>query len=198
MIRCLLLALAVLTGVAQAQSLDVDAMISSIDERSGQYSKLVEILQGPDSNRALAAFDVMLASGDKTMRETAISTGMSATDERLRARALWEAFSLKDSFTISIDTKDLDVEAKGELAKWIGAVSTWAITARFPETQCLNLYRANDCAENYHVSIAGLNVDLAYRGQIQGSFLLNSEGVLVGEVTNAASKAVYPASVRLR
>lgn len=198
MMRSLLLSFAVLTGVAQAQSLDVDEMISSINERSGKYSKLTQILQGSDSTRALAAFDVMLESGDKTMRETAISTAMSATDERLRARALWETFSQKDSFTITVDTKDLDADGKGALVKWIGAVSTWAITARFPETQCLNLYRTKTCEPLYHVSISGLNVDVHYTNTMQGSFVLNSEGVLVGEVTNVSTKAVYPASVRLR
>lgn len=199
MMRWALLSVAVLTGAAEAQSLNVDEMIASIDERSGQYSKLTEILQGSDATRAIAAFDVMLESGDKTMRETAVSAAMSATDERLRARALWETFSQKDSFTISVDNKDLDADAQSALDGWIGAVSTWSITARFPDTQCLNLYRANkDCETSYHISISGLNVDVIYHSQLQGSFALNSEGVLVGEIMDVSTKSVYPASVRLR
>ncbi|ETX11430.1 hypothetical protein OCH239_20115 [Roseivivax halodurans JCM 10272] len=183
---------------AAAQHLDVDALIANIDERSGQYRQLTEILQGADAARALAAFDVMLETGDKTMRETAIAAATSATDERLRARALWETLLLKDSFTIEIVTEDLDDDLRTALDTWIGPVSTWGITARFPETQCLNLYRTNVCEESYHLSVSGLKVDMRYSGTLQGSFALNPEGILAGEVMNWNSKTVYPATIQLR
>jgi hypothetical protein len=194
----LLALLGATAGAAGAQKVDVDALISAIDERAGQYQKLTEILQGTDPARALAAFDVMLETGDETMREAAVSAAMSATDERLRARALWETLLRKDSITVTVDTDSLDEEARAALDSWIGAVSTWGITGRFPETQCLNLYRSNPCQPDYHLSVSGLKVDLRYSGSTYGSFALNSEGVLAGQVTNVSSKAVYPATIQVR
>ena len=183
---------------AHGQEIDMDALLGAIDEKSGQYSQLTDILQGADINRALAAFDVMLDTGDKSLRETAISTAMTATDERLRARALWEALSEKDSVTLQIDTENLDENARAALDKWVGAVSTWSITSRPEETQCLNLYRDGECNENYHLSVAGLKVEMLYSSRIQGGFSLTSDGQLTGEVSNPSSKVVYPATIQLR
>lgn len=183
---------------AVSQELDMDSLIADIDQRSGQYRQLTEILQGTDAARALAAFDVMLETGDKTMRETAIAAATSATDERLRARALWETLFQRESFTLMIDTEGLDDDARTALDDWIGAVSTWGITDRFPETQCLNLYSANACSDEYHLSVSGLKVDMRYRNTFQGSFALNPEGILKGEVMNSKTKTVYPATIQLR
>lgn len=181
-----------------AKDLDINELLAAIDERSGQYDQLIEILQGPDPSRALAAFDVMLATNDKTLRETAIAAAFSATDERLRARALWETLMQKDSVTLSIDTAELDDEASSALDNWIGAISNWAVFARFPDTQCLNLYRGSACEEKYHMSVSGLQVDLRYQGVFEARVSLNSESILVGEVTNPNGKAVFPVSIQLR
>lgn len=193
---CLGLCLSVLP--TRSQDLAIDALIADIDQRSGQYRQLTEILQGADAARALAAFDVMLETGDKTMRETAIAAAMSATDERLRARALWETLLQKDSVTLVVNTEGLDDDARAALDSWIGAVSTWGITDRISETQCLNLYGAGECREDYHLSVSGLKVDMSYRGKIEGGMTLNPEGLLFGEVTNVTTKAVYPATIQLR
>ena len=183
---------------ATPQELDIEALIGAIDERSGQYRRLIEILQGQDPARALAAFDVMLETGDKTMRETAIAAAMTATDERLRARALWETLMQKDSVTLVIDAEGLGDDARAALDNWIGAISTWGITARTPDTQCLNLHGTGECHKDYHLSVSGLKVDMRYSNTVQGGFTLNPEGILAGEVTDASSKTVYPATIQLR
>lgn len=198
MIRVMVLLGALLPFAASAQNVDVDALLSKIDQRSGQYQQLIEILQGADAARALAAFDAMLESGDKTLRETAISAAMSSTDERLRARALWETLATKDSITVVIAADGLDDDARAALGEWVGAVSTWGVTDRFADTQCVNLYSTAKCAVDYHLSVSGLKVDMRYKGTLTGGFTLNSEGVLVGEVMNPETKVVYAASVQLR
>jgi len=189
---------ALLSVPAMAQDVDMDALLAKIDSRSGQYSQLTDILQGADPNRALAAFDVMLETGDKSLRETAISAAMTATDERLRARALWETLSQKDSITIEIDTEDVEEDARAALDEWVGSISTWGITARIPETQCLNLYRTEDCQTDYHLSVSGLKVEMRYSNTIQGGFAMTSEGTLAGEVINPSTKAAYTATIQLR
>ena len=196
--RAIFLAFCLSPIASAAQDVDIDSLLASIDQRAGQYAQLTEILRGTDPIRALAAFDVMLESGNKSLRETAISAATSATDERLRARALWETLVEKDSITVAIDTEGLNEEARKLLDAWVGSVSTWSITARFPETQCLNLYRTNACEKGYHLSVSGLKVDMLYRGTVSGAFTLSSEGVLEGQVMNLANKIVYNAKVQLR
>ena len=181
-----------------AQNVDMDELLATIDSRSGQYDQLTSILQGADPNRALAAFDVMLETGDKSLREAAISAAMMATDERLRARALWETLSQKGSVTIEIDTGDMDEDTRAALDKWVGAISTWAITARIPETQCLNLYGTGDCQPDYHLSVSGLKVEMRYSSTIQGGFGMTSDGTLAGEIINPKTKAAYAATIQLR
>lgn len=198
LIRSGLFGLMFLPAATSAQTVDVDALISSIDARAVQYRSLTEILQGPDAARALAAFDVMLETKNETMREAAVSAAMTATDERIRARALWETLRQKDSVTIAISADGLNEEARAALDGWIGAQSTWPITARIPETRCLNLNGAGACADRYHLSVSGLKVDMIYYNSVTGSFAMNPEGVLIGEVMNPSSKAVYPATIRLR
>jgi len=182
-----------------AQGVDVEALIADIDERAGQYGALVEILQGPDPARALAAFDVMLETGDKTMRETAISAAMTATDERLRARALWETLAQKDSITLVIDVEGLAGDKRAALDKWIGQHSTWGLSDSFPETQCINLIgNRSSCVMDKHLSASGLSVTMIYENSIEGSFFLGPEGRLSGRVTNWSTRAVYPATIQLR
>lgn len=181
-----------------AEDLDIDALLAAIDEKSGQYDRLIEILQGPDATRALAAFDVMLTTNDMTLRETAISAAITATDERLRARALWEMLVRKDSVTLYIETTELANEEIAALDAWIGSISTWPITARHPETQCLNLYRTERCEVAYNMSVSGLQVDIIYKGRLEGRLTLNGEGILVGHATNPNTKVVFPVSIQLR
>lgn len=199
MVRHLLVSiLAAAAMSAHAQENDMDALLNAIDEKSGQFSQLTGILQGADTNRALAAFDVMLNTGDKSLRETAISTAMTATDVRLRARAFWEALSQKDSVTLQIDVNGLDDDARTALDQWVGPISTWSITARPENVQCLNLHGGGECSESYHLSVAGLRVEMLYSDRVQGGFFLTSEGQLAGEVTNPKTKAVYKATIELR
>ncbi|MCE8438520.1 hypothetical protein, partial [Rhodovulum sulfidophilum] len=119
-----------------AQEIDIGALMADIETRSGQYEQLIGILQGTDANRALAAFDAMVATGDPTMIEVAVNTGLSATDSRLRARALWEALSRKDAITLIIETSEIGEDDKAALDDWYGEIQTWPLNQKYPETQC--------------------------------------------------------------
>lgn len=49
---------------------------------------------------------------------------------------------------------------RAALDAWVGAVSTWAITACVPETQCLKLYRTDECEASHHLPVSSLKVDM--------------------------------------
>jgi hypothetical protein len=192
---------------ANAQSVDIDALKAKIAERAGNYGALVEILESADGNAALAAFDVMMESGNKTLAEMAISSGLAAADTRLRARALWESLSRRDSLVIEIDTDAVsdNEDALAQLNKWYGSTQNWTLFQKFPETQCINMVAKDSCNSGYQVSVSGLKVDLlnSYTGGahmgMKGSFVLNPDGVLRGHVgTLEGLKFDYPASITFR
>lgn len=92
-------------GNVAAQDVDVEALKVKMAERADNYSTLVDILEGVDENAALAAFDVMLESGNKTLAEMAINSALAAADARLRARALWEVLARRDSLGSGLTTR---------------------------------------------------------------------------------------------
>lgn len=183
-----------------AQDVDIDALMADIDKRSGQYEQLIAILQGTDANRSLAAFDAMVDTGDATMIEVAVNTGLSATDSRLRARALWEALARKDSMTLIVDTAELDQDERTALDAWYGEIQTWPLYQKLPETQCINLNSTADCYIGRNLSVSGLKLDINYDPNpgISGQFTLDESGRLVGRVTDDRSKATYPATIEFR
>ncbi len=175
--------------------------MADIDKRSGQVDQLIDILQGTDANRSLAAFDAMMATGDPTMIEVAVNTGLSATDSRLRARALWEALSRKDAMTLIIDTSELDQDEKAALDDWYGEIQTWPLNQKYPETQCINLCGyPSGCYIGRSLSVSGLRVDIKYEPSpgIAGQFALDEAGKLVGRVTDPGDKSTYPATIEFR
>lgn len=189
------LMLAPLTALAQD---DVDALIATTDERTQRYDRLVEIMQGADATRALAAFDVMVETDDPTMIEVAVTAALGATDTRLRARALWEVLRRKDSITIIVATDSLDQDARAALDEWIGEESTWALFADFPDTQCINLYSSSGCYPDQHLSVSGLKVDMSLTSKFSGQFTLDSDGRLKGAIAHPKTTALYPATIEIR
>ncbi|WP_323717931.1 hypothetical protein [Paracoccus aminovorans] len=201
-LRPLALALAFGPAPGWAQGVDLVALMAQIDKSSGQYEQLIGILQGSDSNRALAAFDAMLRSGDKTLTEVALEAGLSATDSRLRARALWEALSHKSALSIVFDEGSLDETRKQALIEWSGQVVTLPLYAAFADRQCLNLSNSRECVPDKSVSVAGLGVDIRFDGYrsygLNAQFSLDESGTLVGLVTNPSSNATFPARIVFR
>lgn len=189
-----------LAMAAAAQDIDMTALEADIDARSSQYDQLIGILQGTDANRSLAAFDAMVETGNPTMIEVAVNTGLMATDSRLRARALWEALSRKDVITITVDTSGLTQEEKTSLNEWNGAVQTFSAYQRFAETQCINLASGSRCFPRNSLNVSGVHVDIAYSsdGGLAGQFTLDESGKLSGRIMNDRTKDTYPAMIEFR
>jgi len=184
-----------------AQSIDIDALKKKIEARSSQYSELVTILENEKVDTALAAFDVMVETGDKTLIEMAVSSALSATDTRLRARALWEAMSRRRNFVIEVDTDALAEQEEGLQAvrSWFGEQRTFPITNVFADTQCLNLVSRNSCYADGNATISGVKLDIVRGDWLSGSFELATDGNLRGTIANPDENSPgYPARIVFR
>lgn len=186
---------------AFAQDIDVEALKTKIEARSGQYGELTAILDNESIDTALAAFDVMVETGNKTLTELAISAGLSAADTRLRARALWEAMSRRKAFVVQVDTASLD-EGEDEqtpVGKWFGEQRSFPVHEVFAETQCLNLNTFDTCNTGSNVTISGIKLDITSGSDFAGSFELGVDGILHGTISNPRLKtAAAPATITFR
>lgn len=98
-----LLALAVAAdGWAQSAA----EIIEQARARARQVEEIKQVLNDPDQNVRLAAFEAMVGSDDSLMRELALDAGLNSTDEVLRGMALRHAvLSLAQlTVTLAVDT----------------------------------------------------------------------------------------------
>ncbi|MCF3972594.1 hypothetical protein [Paracoccus salsus] len=207
--RTLAMLLFCLVGaMATAQTVDIEALKARIGDRAGTYGELVEILEGADGNASLAAFDVMMESGDKTLAEIALGSALAAADMRLRSRALWEVLSRRDSIVIEIDTEAIgdNEDAIAHMNAWLGPMQTWPLVQAHPETQCISLVASSgSCDPDRHISVSGLKMDIrnTYTGGphmgLKGAFVLGADGVLHGKIASLEGLPFdYPATITLR
>lgn len=79
-------------------------IVEQARERARQIDEIKQVLNDPDQNVRLAAFEAMMTSGDALMRELALDTGMASTDQVLRGMALKHAILSRDQLTITLGT----------------------------------------------------------------------------------------------
>ena len=98
-----LLALAVAAdGWAQSAA----EIIEQARARARQVEEIKQVLNDPDQNVRLAAFEAMVGSDDSLMRELALDAGLNSTDEVLRGMALRQAVLglAQLTITLAVDT----------------------------------------------------------------------------------------------
>lgn len=187
---------------AGAQQIDSSALIESIKQGAQQYDDLLTLLTADDLKTRLSAFTVLVDHGDKSLFELAVSTAMADTSEVLRARALWEAMSRRDSIAVEFDmtliAKDETLKSTFETAKNPEQLA-WTTYGSLPDRQCLNLSSSSSakgkCAGQYHVDVSGLVVTVIYQSTL-GQFLLEEDGILRGKLTYGS--VTYPATITVR
>lgn len=86
----LVLCLATPMGDVFAQTTAAE-IIEKARERARQVDEIKQVLNDPDQNVRLAAFEAMVGSDDPLMRELALDAGLSSTDQVLRGMALKHA-----------------------------------------------------------------------------------------------------------
>ena len=189
-------------GRGWAQDIDMQALKDAIGERTSNYNELVELLDSADGNTALAAFDAMMASGDKSLQEIALTAGFAASDACLRARALWEVLSRRDNFVVMIESPEGGDAKDNKAATIAGSQLSYQIYSTFPEKQCLSLSNSkSECPAGYQATVSGLKVDLISSKSpgLVGAFVLGTDGVLIGKVATMSDPIIsFPAKIELR
>lgn len=100
----LTLCIASLSYSALAQT-SAAQIVEQARERARQLDEIKQVLNDPDQNVRLAAFEAMVDSGDPLMRELALDAGIASTDQVLRGLALkYAVLSLEQlNITLSLD-----------------------------------------------------------------------------------------------
>lgn len=196
-----LLATLWLTAPAEAQMIDTDAIRRQAEEKSGEFAELRALLRDEDVNLRLAAFDAMVAHGDPSLYEIAVSTAIADIDEVIRARALWEVLSRMRTLNIDVDPEDT---LKGDAAEtvegfWQGRMN-FSVGNTVREANCINLYYDRpECIAQHSLSVNGTRVGFSYASQqLDGVMRLESDGILRGTFRHTRSKIEFPVAMTLR
>tara|TARA_R110000823_G_C15944668_1_gene500789 strand:+ start:488 stop:1102 length:615 start_codon:yes stop_codon:yes gene_type:complete len=88
---------------AQTSAADI---IAKARERARNIEEFKGVLNDPDQNVRLAAFEVMVTNGDPLMRELALDTGFASTDQVLRALAFKYAVLGLEQIILTLEKAD--------------------------------------------------------------------------------------------
>lgn len=198
-------ALLALLGVLFAGAKPAPAQVSAAEllekarAQAGGIEDLKAVLNGPDANMRLATFDVMVDSGDDTLREVALDLGLASTDRVLQALAFKHAvlslgqihFDLKpdESAAEKIRTNSEAALARG------GNAYVLKIGARDFQTGKFALNKSHMDANKYSGEVSGLTLSFHY-GYESGAFELDGDDRLVGRMNGNGTQ--YEATARIR
>lgn len=91
-----------LTLAADAWAQSAAEIIEQARARARQVEEIKQVLNDPDQNVRLAAFEAMVGSDDSLMRELALDAGLNSTDQVLRGMALRQAVLGLSQLTITL------------------------------------------------------------------------------------------------
>lgn len=184
-----------------AQMIDIDAIKQEAASKSDEFAELRALLKDSDVNLRIAAFDAMVAHGDASLYEIAVTTAIADIDEVVRARALWEILSRTRSLQIEVDPEGtLDNETSATLQDAYQGYMNFSVGNSLKPLNCINLYYTKDeCVAGYNLSVSGTLVNFVYANQnVDGSFRLDGDGVLRGQMRNTRQKIEFPVAISLR
>ena len=105
--RVLVVCIPVMLGLATAVNGfaqdSVDEMLEKARARAAEIEKLKKVInEEPDQNVRLAAFDLMVNSGDTVMHEIAVEAGLASADKLLQAAAFKAAMMDLDRLHLTL------------------------------------------------------------------------------------------------
>lgn len=189
-------------GYAQAK-IDVAAIRATAEGSASQFAELRTMLRDPDVNLRLATFDAMVANGDPSLYEIAVSTAIADSDEVIRSRALWEIMSRMATIIVLVDPDGTieDAEAKKTLRDLYQGRMSFATVNAVKPRNCINMNRADDgaCDVNYNLTLNGTRVSFVHANELlDGELLLEGDGVLRGTLRQRRAKIEFPVAIPLR
>lgn len=172
------LALAVATdGWAQSAA----EIIEQARARARQVEEIKQVLNDPDQNVRLAAFEAMVGSDDALMRELALDAGLNSTDQVLRGMALRHAVLGLAQLTISLAVdesapKEIQESSREFLLK-NGSVYTMTIDEKSKDLSTGAFHAVGQPSHRGNVS--GLVVTFKY-SYYSGELHLQDDNTLAG------------------
>lgn len=187
---------------AQAQKLDIESIVAGAQGAADELGVLREKLADPDVNIRLAIFDAMVAHGDPTLYEVAVSMAIKDVDPVVRSRVMWEVLSRKSTITILVDPEGTitDKDLRGKIDGRLTAQYVVQIGSVIPEENCLVIYYDNDeCNPSYNFIQSGESLTMFYSNQkARAQFRLNDQQELVGEIMSEWVGVPVPAKIVFR
>lgn len=93
-----------------SQTLSVADIMAQVDQKVSGVNEYQQLLNDPDPVRAIAAMEIMLASGDPDLRKMAIEYGFFSPSRDVRAAALKTVWDSNPLFSITFDGTASDVK----------------------------------------------------------------------------------------
>ncbi len=199
MIRALVFAaLMPLPAVAQSTAADI---LTAIEAPTSELEQLMEVLGGPNEEKALTAMRLMLESGDATMERMALRAGLTSTSGVARGVAL-DAFMNTQPTLMAFATADTEGEVNVGFEQWIdanGSLSS-AKTGSFPivvgpyldDENCFGSTTLRGC----HSRLGGTEFSF-YVGSAWGTARLNDGGELIGAISHRFDSKRFTGPVSL-
>jgi hypothetical protein len=103
-----------LPSVAGAQSVSLEEFAAQVDERSQTLDGYRSYLTDPDPNRAMAALQIMLESGEPGLVQMALSEGLYSPNPEMRQTALKAYMAGKPSIGLYFDGASVTEELMEE------------------------------------------------------------------------------------
>ncbi len=192
----------VLASTAQAQKIDVEAIKSQAASDADEFAELRALMRDQDPNLRLAAFDAMVAHGDPSLYEIAVSMGIADVDEVIRSRALWETLVRMKNVSILVDPEGsiTNSDAQKTLSNAYQGRMNFQVGNALKPLNCVNLYYEKDeCVGGYNLGVNGTLVSFVYANQnLDGTLRLDADGVLRGTFRNTRYKLEFPVEVPIR
>jgi hypothetical protein len=193
----------VLGTQAAAQSLSIDDLRAQIDQKVGAQNEFQALLSDPDPARAMAAMEIMMASGDAALMRMAVETGVFSTNPAVRATALKAFLGAKPTVTAFLTLGDAyDTSQRnwvnGQVARMGGSVTpenvaffSLRVGDYDAEQDCyMNGDPRQGCLFRVNDQVVSLRIFDVWNG-----FALDEAGELVGAVTPYANYPSAPARI---
>lgn len=190
-----------LVAFAPAQAQTAAELIEKARAESREIEELKAIMDGPDRNLRLAAFDAMMASDKPLFRSIATEAGLASTDSLLRAHALraviFNMSSLMVSLTVDPEApKELKEASEKYLATRVPALAL-SFHEKAPDTGTIDL-RLGSSSNSGAAEVQGLNfifTQHAY-GSARGTLSLVDDTTLRGPISIDQARFIGTAKLR--
>lgn len=191
------LVMLVCTVSAYAESMTAAQLIEKARAQSREIEELKKVMDSPDRNLRLSAFELMMNSDNPIYRELAIEAGLASTDSLLRSQALKATVFNMDALYVDLIVDEnapdeAQKKAREALAEGVPRLII-TITAKEPKKDSMKI----DTGRNGSAEIQGVNFvfDSNYETG-EGTLSLKDGAVLQGPVAIKSNRFIGTAKLR--